>query len=163
MSKEVALPEWQHEIEVYKGQTIIYDEDADKFVCDMSSEDRSKTAKRGSLKDLRKEIDQFIKLNVDFKPFKFISTDSWKRVEVYQAVALRNDGTLLVKPIGSSYEGGHWNKNDLKDAFIYDDNVMKEYGDVLNEEKDLSNYIKKKKEGILKKLKPINVSKFDLK
>ena len=52
------------EIEVYKGQAIFYDEHSDKFVCDISVEDKSKSTKRQSLKDVRKEIEQFIKLNL---------------------------------------------------------------------------------------------------
>lgn len=43
------------EIEVYKGQTIEYDDEYDKFICDISTEDKYKTTKRSSLNDVRKE------------------------------------------------------------------------------------------------------------
>lgn len=40
----------KYEIEQYKGQTIEYDDDLDKFVCDITLEDKFKKSKRGSPK-----------------------------------------------------------------------------------------------------------------
>lgn len=58
------------EIETYKGHTIYYKDTDDKFICEISIEDRSKKTARKSLKDVRKEIDVFIHDNMDFKPLK---------------------------------------------------------------------------------------------
>lgn len=85
----------KHEIEVFKGQTIFYDEDKDKFVCDISVEDNSKSTARKSLKDVRSEINAFIKLNVDFKPMRILF-ESWGRITPTTIWAVRTGGDFVV-------------------------------------------------------------------
>lgn len=89
----------QIEIEVYKGQTIYYDDDADKFICQINMNDKYKETKRSSLKDVRKEIDAFQKLNLEFKPFKAIlaSRYSFESFEIVDIAGIRTDGKLVAK------------------------------------------------------------------
>lgn len=67
----------KYEIETYKDQTIYYDEQYDYFICDISIEDGWKQTKRNKLADVRKEIDSFIKANLNFKPFKALSYSAY--------------------------------------------------------------------------------------
>ena len=59
-------------IEDYKGFEIFYDEDSDKFITTMELNNVVKEPKRASLKALRQEINTFVKLNLEFKPFKIL-------------------------------------------------------------------------------------------
>jgi uncharacterized protein (DUF1786 family) len=85
----------KHEIEIYKGHTIFYNEDTDKFYCEMVIEDSYKKTARLSLKAVKDEIDQFIKVNIDFKPFDVLVRDygSVKKVNIQ---SVRKDGTFHV-------------------------------------------------------------------
>lgn len=93
----------KHEIEIYKGQTIFYDEDKDKFVCDVTVEEQYGTKTRKSLKDIRREIDLFIKANLEFKPFKCLYKDYRDFME-RECIALRTDGKIVFK---GSYSNDH--------------------------------------------------------
>jgi len=112
------------EIEQHKGQTIYYDVDEAKFYCDILIEDRLKRTKRQSLKDVRHEIELFIKLNLDFKPFKFIEKSRWSSsMEVKTVSALRTDGKFVVTSArggGTSFYGdSHTNF-----MYVYNQNIV---------------------------------------
>jgi len=79
------------QIEEYRGHVIEYDDYRDKFVCDMAIEDNFREKTSLKLTEVRKAIDQFIKLNKDFKPFSFIDCD-FRPVHI---VALRVDGKFV--------------------------------------------------------------------
>jgi hypothetical protein len=94
------------EIETYRNQTIFYNDDTDKFECDIVVEDKNKETKRQSLKAVRTEIDAFVKLNAKFTPFKVMviglgygDTDE-KRFEgscdVRTVESVRKDGKIVV-------------------------------------------------------------------
>lgn len=111
------------QIEQYKGQSIEYDDDADKFLCDINIEDKWKQTKRSSLKDVRKEIDAFIKLNANFKPFKAIFIDKYngESFEVETVESIRTDGKFTVK---GKYNNSHYDKKDMERCMVYDAEVV---------------------------------------
>lgn len=49
------------EIETYKGQEIFYDDEYDKFVCDISIEDKAKSTKRQSFNEWANHIHNLIR------------------------------------------------------------------------------------------------------
>lgn len=150
------------EIEEYKGQTIYYDTEYDKFVCDISIEDQAKLVKRGSLKDLRAQIDQFIKLNLNFKPFQFLNKE-WSRVELYEASGIRTDGKLIVHRVNSKGYNSHYDATDAKKMFKADPAIVEGFKILEQQEakfhKDKNDAEKK----LMEKLVPLDVSKYDLK
>lgn len=149
-------------IEEYKGQSIQYDEDDDKFVCSITVEDNFKETKRKSLKDVRKEIDQFIKLNMDFKPFKALLTANYDRDYTFKLVdvtAIRTDGKLVVN------EGNYIQYFDTKKAsklMKYDKSVIEESQIIdADFEEHRKAYFNKQKE-IHAKLVPVDLTRFGL-
>lgn len=147
-------------IEDYKGQVINYDDDADKFVCEISIEDRSKSSKRGSLKDLRKEIDLFIKENLDFKPFKVI-VNSYSDISFATVEAIRTDGRLVVKG-GGNYKN-LYDKKDTGKLFRYDYETEEAYKKLRSDYDDFFKQYGARKEALIKSLKPIDLSMYPLK
>jgi hypothetical protein len=147
------------EIEDYKGQTIYYEEDYDKFVCDISIEDKSKQAKRKSLKDVRREIDVFIKENLEFKPFKALE-GSWGDIIVRKIEAIRTDGTLVVS--GGSNSKYFYTKKQASNLNKFDPSILEELEAA---DKELDN-ARKKKEAVLAELRkrfvPIDLTKYNL-
>ena len=150
------------EIEVYKGQTIEYDDDYDKFICDISCEDKNKTSKRNSLKDLRKEIDAYLKQNLEFKPFKALFLNEYDRKDFTEEFvsAIRTDGKFVVGKADDSYKS-YVGKNKMSRAMIYDAEIVKEKKR-LKEEKEaaITKYNKAVAE-LCKKLVPVDLSKYD--
>lgn len=145
------------EIEQYKGQTIYYNEDNDKFECDISIEDNAKSTKRQSLKDVRKEIDTFIKLNLNFVPFKVL-TKSWgDEINVRDVLAIRTDGKFVITDnYGSSYKS----QSEMHSYYTYDPIIVKEYEIIDKELKIANNKGSKAKEELVKRLQPVDVSKY---
>lgn len=148
----------KHEIEVYKGQSIEYDEDTDKFVCDITIEDHNKSTKRQSLKDVRREIDAFIKANLEFKPFRLFEKRSYgNELEELEVTGIRTDGKFIVKKKSwrDRIEQVDFDKEIRSgDEFFYYDTDIKEQMEKLK--KDLENYSKEihdKEKKLLKKLK----------
>lgn len=142
-------------IEDYRNQEIFYDEDSDKFVCNMVVEDKSKGTKRSSLKDVRREIDQFIKLNADFKPIRVLRMSMWSdSVSEETFSAIRKDGCFVLrKPNSNRLE--YAKKRDLEEFYEYDEKIVE-----LQKERDrLSDEFDKKDKAILedikKRLRPI--------
>jgi hypothetical protein len=116
------------EIEVYKGQQIYYNDDSDKFECDIDINGNVKSPKRGSLKDLRNEIDQFIKLNLEFKPFLFIEKSSYgDSFYVRKCCGVRKDGTLVIHSIDNENNKSYADKKDQIKFCIYDESIVDEY------------------------------------
>lgn len=149
------------EIEVYKGQSISYDDDIDKFTCDISIEDKYKSTKRLSLKDVRKEIDQFIKLNADFKPIQALLLDSYKEsnFEIVTIEALRTDGKLVINKKGWSSKS-YYGAKEIKYLMNYDTKIIEEYKQLdAIFEKAREDFSKARKK-LCEKLKPLDLSKY---
>lgn len=150
------------EIQVYKGQTIHYDEDYDKFECEISVEDKFKTTKRQSLSDVRKEIDTFIKLNVDFKPFKALLLDynlSYFK-EIYVS-AIRTDGKFIVSDsVDSSYKS-HYGKKEMAKVMVYDYDAIKTKQKLKKELDELKVKYDTLMKEVLSTLTPIDLSKYE--
>lgn len=147
-------------IEDYKGQVINYDDDADKFVCDISIEDRSKSSKRGSLKDIRKEIDLFIKENLDFKPFKVL-VKSYDDFSIGDVESIRTDGKLVVKNSGS-YKS-YYDKKDSAKLCKYDYDLVKSMEELETLRNEFFEKFKTQKSALFKRLSPLDLSMYPLK
>lgn len=153
----------KYEIETYKGQLIEYDDSYDKFLCDISTEDKFKTTKRSSLADVRKEIDQFIKLNADFKPFKVLSLDNYDQSDfkIVHVVGIRTDGKFITHEDSNAGYKSYSGKKDIKNWMIYNHETVaakKELKAI--KEAAVSHYNKSVKE-LAKKLVPIDLSKYE--
>jgi hypothetical protein len=150
----------RYEIETYKGQLIEYDDDYDKFVCDISIEDKFKSSKRLSLKDIRKEIDNFIKLNADFKPFKIIMADRWGSVYVKDVVAIRTDGKFVVKTDGGTYSS-HLGMKEMMQHKQYDAEIMKKIEKTEQDKKDIIDKYDKQILSLSETLKDLDLSRYE--
>lgn len=151
------------EIQEYKGQTIEYDDDDDKFLCDISIEDKNKTVKRASLSYIRKEIDQFIKLNAEFKAFECLVLDKYdsKDFEIINVLAIRTDGKFITHKRGNESYKSHSGKKDTKYWMVYDADIVQQR-EKLRKDKDeyLSSYHKSVKK-LCDKLTPIDLSQYE--
>lgn len=150
-----------HEIEEYKGQTIYYDEDDDKFVCDITIEDNFKSTKRKSLKDVRKEIDAFIKVNLNFKPFKAIECDKYGRGEftVKEVIAIRTDKKIVVK---GGYSDSFYGKKDAENLRVYDADLVAEQKEIEEAYKAAGKIREEKLKKLNAKLLKLDLSNYDL-
>lgn len=146
----------KHEIEIYKGQTIFYDEDSDKFVCDVTVEEKYGTKTRKSLKDIKREIDLFIKANLEFKPFKCLYC-RFSSFSVGECINLRVDGTLT---FNAKYGKSNIGENEWGNIYQFSPsyiNLKKERDTEL--EKVQTKYDALIKEAELK-LVPMNLDKY---
>ena len=94
-------------IDTYRGFDIYYNEDKDKFICEMVMEDDFRTSTRSSLTALKREVDKFIKSNANFKPFKIMIVSPGYgdydnkqfdgKVETAMAIGVRKDGALIIE------------------------------------------------------------------
>jgi len=145
------------DIEEYKGQLITYNEDNDKFECDISIEDKSKSTKRQSLKDVRKEVDNFVKLNLNFVPFKVIKKDWGNDLVVRDVSGIRTDGKFVVS---DSYGSNYKSLLEMQSYNVYDPVIMKELT-ILQEELQIArNKFDKAKNELVERLKPLDLSKY---
>lgn len=152
------------EIETYKGQTIFYDTDDDKFKCEISIEDKSKTTKRQSLKDVRSMIDTFAKENLDFKPFKILIAEGYSNRDfaVYHVEALRLDGKFVVKREDRlKWSGSFYGKKEMANAMLYDPEIIAERKKLQKVFEDQSSQFYKQIENLAKKMTPMDLSKYD--
>lgn len=148
------------EIEVYKGQTIQYNEDADKFLCDISIEDRFKTTKRQSLKDVRKEIDSFIKINAEFKPFKVFKKDTWGDITALNITGIRSDGKFLLERSGN-YTSQETMKKLVEDYAQYDSSIEQEAIAARKAFDEADKIYNEKKKELRKRMKNLDLSKYE--
>lgn len=153
----------QYEIMTYKGQTIYYNEDKDKFVCDIEFNNEVKNAKRQSLSDVKKEIDLFAKANLDFKPFVAFyikyPDHGWMPDKV-NVIAIRTDGKFVVKVEGAAY-ADHVGISEGK-LFVYTDAheaPLKEIDVKIQSLRAESDGIRK---GVVESLKPLDVSQYKI-
>jgi hypothetical protein len=152
------------EIEQYKNQTIEYDVEKDKFVCDITIEDRSKTITRQSLKDVRREIDQFVKHNLEFKKFKLFEKKAYESdVDTINVEGIRTDGKFTCK--SERYPGRGYDLVDFEkeirsgdEYYEYDPEFIKLKKIIKEEEDQYRAIISAKEKALFKTLK-----KFDLK
>jgi len=154
------------EIEEYKGQTIRYDDEADKFICDITIEDNFGKKKRTSLKDLRREIDLFIKENLNFKPFKVLVVDNYSEEKISEGLvkALRVDGTLVVSVKNyNSWYVSRFNAEDCKRLRKFDPDILLEAKQEEASYDLLTKEHEERKKKIAEKLTKIDLTKYNLK
>ena len=140
-------------IEDYKGQSIYYSENYDKFVCEITSNDNFRSTKRNKLDDVRKEIDKFIRDNADFKPFKAIK-DEWGTIKLIEFEKLRSDNKLMAK--GSVYD-----MVELSKLKAYDADLMEEIKENRRIFEEASEAYDKKLKELKSKLKPFNTKPYE--
>ena len=149
-------------IEDYKGQTIEYDDDSDKFCCDISVEDQAKSAKRGSLKDVRREIDLFVKANLEFKPFKALYQEGGRDIRVIAFDSIRTDGKL-VKAKGDYGWTSHYGAKEAQHVHVYVDTILDDLK-ALNDLQERQRLERNKElDKLVARLVKMDLSKYDLK
>lgn len=152
------------EIEQYKNQTIEYDDELDKFVCDITIEDRTKSPKRASLKDLRKEIDAFVKMNLDFKPFKLFKKSSYGTdIVVMNVDGIRTDGKFTCTYPDSPQRGYdivdfEREKRGGDEFYYHDHEIIKTKKEIDKEQKEYELIIRNKIKELYKGLKKFNAT-----
>lgn len=149
------------EIENYKGQSISYNDVSDKFECEIELNNDVKNAKRASLNDVRKDIDLFIKKNLEFKPFKILLKNKYGRADFITQIctAIRTDGKFVV---GNGDRQSYLDRKDMKFAMYYDLEIVKEKERL---DKELADANLKYKEGmaeLFNKLTPCDLSQYSV-
>lgn len=154
----------KYEIEVYKNQTIYYDEFLDKFTCDISIEDVAKSTKRNNLSDVRSEIDKFVRDNLNFKPFMaYYSPYSFSSGYVVEVKSIRTDGVLMYCKYGD--ENGHLSQisvKDRKNLRRYDGDKFKKVNELRSKIAEVQALCNSQIEALLESLEPIDLSYLDL-
>jgi hypothetical protein len=149
----------KHFIEDYRNNQIFYDETYDKFVCEILSEEevQPKMMKRATLVDVRKSIDDYIKRNSAFKPFKAIYS-RWldgSDTKVVTVVAVRKDGGLTIENSKGEREQII---SDVKRLLKYSESFLREKAQI-----DLEiDMLDEKKQELRKKLQAITPENLDL-
>ena len=143
-------------IEDYKGQTIYYNDDTDKFECDIELNDKLKSTKRQSLNDVRNEIKTFIKLNENFRPFKVISSGYGSVLSVVNVESKRYDGKFVIS--FNDYSKRYKKESEMAKYFEYDYEIEKEYKKIEEEFKEYRNNYKRTITELLSKLKPLDIT-----
>ena len=142
----------KYPIKEHKGQQIYYDDNNDKFVCDIELGDNLKNAKRGKLSDIEREIDLFIKANFNFVPFTvFLKNYRNKKIRI---VSIRTDGVLIDE------DKNQYRERDFNYFYNADYDTMKEME--INESTYLSAlkcYDDRKKE-LLSRLTKMDMSQY---
>lgn len=153
----------KYEIETYKGQLIEYDDEYDKFICDISIEDKWKTTKRLSLADVRKEIDNFIKLNSDFKPFKVLELNRYgsNDFDVLVVAAIRTDGKFVTHSESSNKNKSYSSKEDMKRWMNYDSEAVRKKNELNKEFEKIRRDYGNKIIELTKSLTPADLSKYE--
>jgi len=148
------------EIEQYKNQTIFYDDDSDKFTCDITVEEAYQSKTRKSLKEIRKEIDTFIKLNLEFKPFKCLYKDGYgdKGFTIVDIIAIRSDGKLVRK---GGYSNDHLDKKDFPRICNYVPEIVSEMEKLANDDKEFRAEQRRLKDLLFDKLQQYDLSRYD--
>lgn len=152
------------EIETYKGQTILYDPEDDKFKCQISIEDKSKTTKRQSLKDVRREIDIFAKSNFGFKPFKILMAEGYggKDFIIYNIESLRTDGKFIVsREDQPNWSQSFYGKKEMSNAMVYDPEIVAKRKRLNDEFEAVQSKYNKDIEELAKKMTPMDLSKYN--
>ena len=147
------------EIEDYKNHTIYYDDDKDKFVVDMDIDGHVKNAKRGSLVDLRKEIDLFIKENLNFKPFKVL-WNRWSSVEEKDIIGIRVDKKLIM---GTKDRFDLIGSKEADNVYVYDKTIVEDLNEAEEEYRLANKKYNQSIENIKGRLLKMDLTKYDLK
>lgn len=149
-------------IEEYKGQTINYEDNTDKFTCDISIEDNFATKNRMSLNDVRKEVDLFIKANLNFKPFKAIAVSGYNDgdFDVVEVNAIRTDGKLIVTE--GNYKS-HYGKEQAENLRKFDFDILKEKEIIEKEFQEAGKKIEMQRKALKDRLEKLDLSNYELK
>jgi hypothetical protein len=89
----------KHKIEEYREHTIYYDEEADKFVVELITDENWMERARKSLKECRKSVDENIRLNANFKPITCFY-ERYSDPELCKIVKVRSDGGVVIEQNG---------------------------------------------------------------
>jgi predicted nucleic acid-binding Zn-ribbon protein len=149
----------KHFIEDYRDNQIFYDESNDKFVCEILSEEevQPKMMKRATLVDVRKSIDDYIKRNSAFKPFKALYSrwSDGSDTKAVTVVAVRKDGGVTIENSKGEREQII---SDVKGLRKYSESFLREKAQIDLQIKELES----QKEVLKEKLQAITPEKLDL-
>lgn len=90
-------------IENYRGFDIEFETSSEKFQC-IITEDNTKQSI--SFSAIKKFIDEYIKENNEFKPFKIIKhpNENWGREGIINVIGIRKDGRFVIQLEGGKKE-----------------------------------------------------------
>lgn len=110
-------------IENYRGKDIFYSPVSEKFFADIDD-----GKEKNLIHLVRKEIDDYIKANMKFKPFKVFKVGSFSSIfdnpNIKTVTGLRKDGAFQCEDGSqiSNYELGSGRYNNECDWFLFDEN-----------------------------------------
>lgn len=104
-------------IEVYRGWSIQFDTEKEKFYCHSESFDKDEN--KNSFASTRKWIDDFIKENEVFKPIWVEAKPKSYSNKKIKLIGIRKDGAFMYED--SNGEKKQLSKYDEKDYILYDE------------------------------------------
>ena len=151
------------EIEDYKGFTIEYDPVQDKFITTLELNSVVKSPKRGSLNDLRKEIDQFIKDNLEFKPFYayFKPEYPFETFSKKYVSGIRKDGSFVIGEPSDKHKS-FYSKKDMLRCCEFDPQIEEELKKIETEKKASDKRYSEAKTKLVERLKPMDLSMYQI-
>ena len=142
-------------IKEHKGFKIFYDDLIDKFETEIQFTDKFKTSKRTTLIALEKDINDFVKENLGFVPFKVVRVNQ-DSFDIINIRAIRTDGMY----VRDSYSGTSLVSPELIGTYYnYDENFVIKSNELINIKKELKIKHKTIKLEFLKDLKLFNNDK----
>lgn len=150
------------EIEIYKNNQIVYNDEIDKFECKIELNGETKSTKRQSLADVRKEIDTFIKLNLHFKPFKAFFINKWadSSIEEKTVSAIRTDGKFVINNGEKGNHSYYYDKKEMQLARIFDAEISKGIKDLKEYAKKVQAETSKEIKALIETMKPLDLSMY---
>ena len=151
------------QIEEYKGFEIVYNDDSDRFECSMELNDNVKNSKRGSLADMRKEIDQFIKANSEFKPFWFLLKSSYGNGFARRyCSAVRTDGKMVSKSSETDARFSILDEKEMKLVCFYDVELIEALNRAYLDREAAQAKYRSVESDLTEKLVPLDLSKYGI-
>lgn len=100
-------------VQTYRGYDISFDPDKDKFSSVLSESDDYRIKESKSFSAVKKAIDEYIKENVSFKPFKIVGgPQAWNNQgKIYEVTGIRKDNRFIVNKNGNQEQLSQYDEN----------------------------------------------------
>jgi hypothetical protein len=137
-------------IETYRGIDIEFETSSEKFQCLI---DEVSNKQSDAYSTIKKYIDEYLRNNHDFKPFKVFKYSSRfsdnNNIEIYGIVGIRKDGDYIILRNGKKERLSNY---DLTDYFVFNEKDTPILDEIAKVENEYTAYHKKYTEK-LKELK----------
>lgn len=126
-------------IEVYRNYEIRFNTETESFVCDI---DDSRSVKK-SYPALKKFIDEFIKENYEFKPFKVIGIPtSYGREDTRKIIGIRKDNRFIYED--QKGKVSQFSDYELQNYMLIDDENKQNWVELKNIENEIDVLVSKR-------------------